>query len=304
MSRKERVLAALLLAVAVAGGALIPRLLASPLNPLGIALGPGPGRSVVQAPAIPTPPHHTTPSHRTSSNPRTTSPVTAVTGQPTTRAVTAPPTHAPVPPVTTPNPTPSPTPAPAPAPAPEPTPAPTPPPIVTGPQAPAAVKHGTPPGHGATPPGHGGTPPGHGGGPPPGHGGTPPGHGGTPPGHGGTPPGQLKVEAGAKAQATLERGRRKGAHDLEGSGHGRPAPQASSHAVGPRHRGVGHLARSAEATAQAAHEARQKARPQARGPGSEGSHGSPPAAATPVAPTTPVEPSTQHGNGKAKGHDA
>ncbi len=53
MSRKERVVAALLLAIAVAGGALIPRLLASPPTPLGIALGPGPGRSVVQAPTHP-----------------------------------------------------------------------------------------------------------------------------------------------------------------------------------------------------------------------------------------------------------
>ena len=53
MSRKERLVAALLLAVAVAGGALIPRLLASPPTSLGIALGPGPSRSVVQAPAIP-----------------------------------------------------------------------------------------------------------------------------------------------------------------------------------------------------------------------------------------------------------
>ena len=58
MSRKERVIAALLLAVAVIGGALIPRLLASPSAPLGIALGPGPGRSVVQAPALPKAPHH------------------------------------------------------------------------------------------------------------------------------------------------------------------------------------------------------------------------------------------------------
>ena len=55
MSRKERAIAALLLAVAVIGGALIPRLLASPSAPLGIALGPGPGRSVVQAPALPKP---------------------------------------------------------------------------------------------------------------------------------------------------------------------------------------------------------------------------------------------------------
>ena len=59
MSRKERVIAGLLLVVAVAGGALIPRLLASPATPFGIALGPGPGPSVVQAPAAsPKQPHH------------------------------------------------------------------------------------------------------------------------------------------------------------------------------------------------------------------------------------------------------
>ena len=42
MSWKERLVAALLLAIAVGGGALIPRLLASPATPLGIALGAGP----------------------------------------------------------------------------------------------------------------------------------------------------------------------------------------------------------------------------------------------------------------------
>ena len=66
MSVKERVIAGLLLAVAVAGGALIPHLLASPAAPVGIALGPGPGApSVVQAPAIararPAAPQRTTP---------------------------------------------------------------------------------------------------------------------------------------------------------------------------------------------------------------------------------------------------
>ena len=53
MSRKERIVAALLLAIAVAGGAVIPRLLTSPAAPRGVALGPTPGRSVVHAPAIP-----------------------------------------------------------------------------------------------------------------------------------------------------------------------------------------------------------------------------------------------------------
>ena len=59
MSGKERLVAALLLAIAVAGGALIPRLLASPPTSLGIALGPGPSRTVVQAPAIPRERHRT-----------------------------------------------------------------------------------------------------------------------------------------------------------------------------------------------------------------------------------------------------
>src|SRR5215831_14995362 len=58
MSRKELLIAALLLAVAVVGGAVIPRLLASSAAPLGIALGPGPSRSVVQAPTISATHHH------------------------------------------------------------------------------------------------------------------------------------------------------------------------------------------------------------------------------------------------------
>src|SRR5436305_8246922 len=66
MKRMERVIAALLLAIAVAGGALIPRLLAGPARPLGIPLGLPPNRIVVQAPVIPkTPPKATRP-HRSS----------------------------------------------------------------------------------------------------------------------------------------------------------------------------------------------------------------------------------------------
>src|SRR5262249_57372604 len=59
MSRKELVIAGLLLAIAIGGGALIPRLLAAPATPLGIALGPGPTPSVVQAPTIPKAKHST-----------------------------------------------------------------------------------------------------------------------------------------------------------------------------------------------------------------------------------------------------
>jgi hypothetical protein len=62
MSGKERAIAAFLLAIAVGGGALIPRLLSAAPKPLGIALGPGPAApSVVRAPAIPRAPHHAAP---------------------------------------------------------------------------------------------------------------------------------------------------------------------------------------------------------------------------------------------------
>src|SRR5947208_4037971 len=57
MSRLERGIAALLLAVAVAGGALMPRLLSEPSGPRGVALGPGPSRSIVRVPAAPKPRH-------------------------------------------------------------------------------------------------------------------------------------------------------------------------------------------------------------------------------------------------------
>jgi hypothetical protein len=54
MSRKERVIAAFLLATAVAGAALLPRLLSAPAGRIGVALGPSPapGRSIVEAPII------------------------------------------------------------------------------------------------------------------------------------------------------------------------------------------------------------------------------------------------------------
>lgn len=61
MSGKERAIATFLLAIAVGGGALIPRLLSAAPRPLGIALGPSPGRSVVQAPAIPKAPRRVAP---------------------------------------------------------------------------------------------------------------------------------------------------------------------------------------------------------------------------------------------------
>ena len=153
MSRKERVVAALLLAIAVAGGALIPRLLASPTNPLGIALGPGPSRSVVQAPAITKRPHRATPSQQTSSTPAAiVTPGAPVVPVPAAQPTPAPPAkHAPAsapPPVTTPRPTPTPTPVPVP----------TSPAVI---HLPAAVGHGgTAPGQLKTPPGHEKIPPG------------------------------------------------------------------------------------------------------------------------------------------------
>src|SRR5215472_12755481 len=66
MKGLERVIAALLLAAAVAGGAFLPRLLSVPARPLGVPLGPGPSRVVVQAPpAIAKAPRRATHSHRT-----------------------------------------------------------------------------------------------------------------------------------------------------------------------------------------------------------------------------------------------
>jgi hypothetical protein len=151
MSRKERLIAGLLLAIAVAGGAVIPRLLAAPATPLGIALGPGPSHTVVQAPAIPKPsrgvasPRHATPPAR---QVVPTVPVTPAAPQPTSSSNAVHPQHAP---------------APAPAPAATPHPAPAPPPAspAAASRPPAAV----PPAHGLqgraeTAPGHEKTPPG------------------------------------------------------------------------------------------------------------------------------------------------
>ena len=53
MRRTERVVAALIFAVALAGGALIPRLLSVPALSLGVPLGLGPSRVGVQVLAIP-----------------------------------------------------------------------------------------------------------------------------------------------------------------------------------------------------------------------------------------------------------
>src|SRR5215469_10668315 len=66
MSGTERWIAAMLLAVAVTGGALIPRLLSEPSGPLGVAVAPSPIRSVVQAPAAPKPTRSKTPAPQVS----------------------------------------------------------------------------------------------------------------------------------------------------------------------------------------------------------------------------------------------
>ena len=295
MSGKERVIAALLLAVAVAGGALIPRLLASPSAPLGIALGPESGRSVVQAPAIPKPSRH----NSSRSNP---SSRTAVRLSPVAQSVPASVGHhgsgPSVKPPANPSPPPSPpsTPPPSsppPSSPPPSTPPPSPPPPTTTPSPPPALMPPT-----ATRPGHG-------------YGDKNHTHTG-PPGHADPP-----------AHATKPVRRSHGA-DLPGSGHGRKAPQAAPHAVGHHHRRVGRVAPAASGAAAHAHEARPKTRPKARGPrgkgrrgahppqqvthghGSHGhgSHDSPPPA-PPAAPATPAAGSDdpgQSGQGNGQGN--
>src|SRR5215471_14009704 len=124
MKGLERAIAALLLAVAVAGGALIPRLLSVPARPLGVPLGPGPSRVVVQAPAITKARRQATPSHKP--QPAATVPPAAsaapggpVVAQPSPEAVpTSKPQHR------SPRPSPPPTKSPPPPPPPKPPPPP------------------------------------------------------------------------------------------------------------------------------------------------------------------------------------
>lgn len=250
MSRKEMVIAAFLLAVAVAGGALIPRLLgAAPPAPLGIALGPGPARSVVQAPAIPKPPHRT--------GERSTPPHTGTQASPVLPTSLGPAAHGSATPPTKPAQRPSPPLPPPPSPPPPNTPPPSPPP-------PPPPPPSSPPPAALTPP----LP-------------TRPGHGYGDKNHLHTgPPGQQDPSAGAKPV------RRSHGPNLEGSGHGRSSPQAPSHPVGAHHRRVGRVAPPASPPAAHAHEARPKARPEARGPRGQGGHGKghgpPPQAVAPV----------------------
>ena len=113
MSGKERAIAAFLLAIAVGGGALIPRLLSSAPRPLGIALGPGPGRSVVQAPAIAKAPPHVAPAPTYAAPPAEPAPqsIARVTVKPAPKRSAVPPRHASTPPPAPPT-TSSPSPAP------------------------------------------------------------------------------------------------------------------------------------------------------------------------------------------------
>jgi hypothetical protein len=288
MSGKERVIAALLLAIAVAGGAVIPRLLgAAPSAPLGIALGPGPSRSVVQAPSIPKPPSHgsarSTPSPQNAVRP---SPVVSSVPAPhTNRSSTPPakpPTH-PSPPHSPPPPSPPPPSPPPPSPPP-----PSPPPPTTTPTQPPALMPQAPtrPGHGYGDKNHTHT---------------------GPPGHADRP------------ATTAKPTRRSHGADVPGSGHGRPSTQAPSHPVGHHHRRVGRVAAPASGAAAHAHEARPKARPKARGSRGKGRRGThPPQQVThgssthdsPLPPAAPAAPTTGNnghgqsgqGNGQANGH--
>ena len=274
MSRKERVIAGLLLVVAVVGGALIPRLLAAPATPLGIALGPGPTPSVVQAPTVPKAETSTT-AHTASlsSGPVAASvaPVTPVVLHPTqaanagrTKQTSGSSTQAPT--VTLPL---------------------SPAPPVT--QPPAAATHQPvvsirSSGQAKMPPGQAK---------------KLSGLKMTPPGVAKTPPGQAKKLNApgppAPVKPATKAGLRNARPDLPGSGHGRKAPQAPPHPVGSHHRGVGHLAAPASRPTPATRKGRSQARPEDRGRSSKGSHGPPPAPAPPVA-----HGHGQHGNGKGR----
>jgi hypothetical protein len=259
MSGTERMVAALLLAVAVTGGALIPRLLSAPAGPVGVGLAVGPGvagGSVVQAPAIPNASHRTV--TRSTPRPQGASPASLLqpiaTNPPAGGGATPPsePAHHPsAPPPSSPPPPSPPPPSPPPSSPPPPsTPPPSPPPTSPPPTSPppAAQTPPTRPGHGYGDKNHVHT---------------------GPPGHQGHPSSQVKPA------------RRSHGADLEGSGHGRKAPQAPSHAVGHHHRPVGHMAAPASGSTAHGHESRPKTRPEARGPRGKGGHGSAP---PPVAP--------------------
>ena len=241
MSRMERGVAALLLGVAVAGGVLIPRLLSGPAAPLGVAIGAGPGRIVVEGPAIArVRPAQQRPSPHAGS-------VTRVTATPAVSVVahiSSRPKHAPVKRIPTP---------------------PAAPPATSGPTPPTP----SPPSVAAT----------------------------TPPTWTPTvePAAQTSSDDGDEQNPPTGHG-----HDLRGFGHGTSVRQAAPHAVGPHHRGVGHLAPPPAGAAQAAHEHGAQARPEARGRGGQRSA---PAPAQPVAHGDQGPPSSSgHGDDDGQGH--
>ena len=94
MKRTERAIAAFLLAVAVAGGALIPRLFSGSARPLGVALAPGPSRIVVHAPPVQSVPGQSTHPRATPPPGQVAAPAARVAPQPALNAVPASgPTH-------------------------------------------------------------------------------------------------------------------------------------------------------------------------------------------------------------------
>jgi len=213
-----------------------PRLLTAPAIPPVTALGPGPGRSVVQ-PAAPRPPSHAA---RPSETPSILAPAAAPV------ASTRPVTPAPAPIRVRAKPAPAPTPATR-----EPS-SPTPLPTRSqgsGPQ-PAALGHEPLPLPSVPPPY----------GPPD----TQP--------HGlpGEPPHERAPSPLVKP------GWRRGADDLEGSEHGRPFSEAPPVGVGAHPRGVGHLPSPSPPATPAARQARPQAWPDARRPRGKGGVGPPP----------------------------
>src|SRR4029077_17738590 len=84
-----------------------------------------------------------------------------------------------------------------------------------------------------------------------------------PPGH--EPPAEQQPTA-VPTQPTphkVKPGRRSHGHDVPGSRHARPLPQVPPHAVGPRHRHVGRVAKAPARPAPPTPEARPKARAKA-----------------------------------------
>ena len=243
MSRKERAVAALLLAVAVVGVALIPRLLSAPVTSLGVAIGPVPGRSVVVAPAIPRTPRKAAPLRRVTrpaeASAGPVAPAKRISLRPARKPREVPTKKASPPPHITPTPTP-----------------PSPPSFQPPPAQPSpTASTSTRPGNGYGDKNHVHT---------------------GPPGH--DPPGQQRPAAAPPAlppPPQVKPGQRSYGHDVPGSSHGRPLPQVPPHPLGARHRNVGCVAKAPSRPAPPAPQARPKARPKAGRAGRKG--GQPPA---------------------------